>query len=63
MRKFSYKVFPYAEIKHITNYSYGLDIINISTCWLNNILFYNIDGQWSIQESNNKIIRNLVLDK
>lgn len=63
MRKFPYKVFPYAEIKHITNYSYDLDIINISTCWLNNILFYNIDGQWSIQESNNKIIRNLVLDK
>lgn len=45
MRKFPYKVFPYAEIKHITNYSYGLDIINISTCWLNNILFYNVDGQ------------------
>lgn len=31
MRKFPYKVFPYAKIKHIKNYSYGLDIINIFT--------------------------------
>lgn len=54
IRKFLYKIFPYAKIKR-TYHSYRFRFIVNVSIWLNDMLFYNIDGQWPIQDFNNKI--------